>query len=73
MSYQLFDAVVVASGHYHAPKVPNTPGLADWKRWWPERVQHSKRYRSPEAADGKVSPAYSTDLSIALLAKAHTL
>ncbi|KAH7079526.1 dimethylaniline monooxygenase [Paraphoma chrysanthemicola] len=48
-----YDAVVVASGHYHAAKVPNTPGLADWKRKWPDRVQHSKGYRSPENAQGK--------------------
>lgn len=48
-----FDAVVVASGHYHAPKVPETPGLADWKQMWPDRVQHSKRYRSPQGAEGK--------------------
>ncbi|KAH3959815.1 hypothetical protein HBH98_103770 [Parastagonospora nodorum] len=48
-----FDAVVVASGHYHAPKVPNTSGLADWKRRWPDRVQHSKSYRSPTEYQGK--------------------
>jgi hypothetical protein len=52
--YQMFDAVVVASGHYHTPKIPNTPGLADWKRLWPDRVQHSKSYRSPGDAHGKV-------------------
>jgi hypothetical protein len=44
---------VVASGHYHAPKVPNTPGLSDWKGRWPDRVQHSKGYRSPDFAQGK--------------------
>ncbi|KAF1918838.1 dimethylaniline monooxygenase [Ampelomyces quisqualis] len=48
-----FDAVIVASGHYHAAKVPTTPGLADWKRRWPEKVQHSKGYRTPENASGK--------------------
>ncbi|KAF2474659.1 dimethylaniline monooxygenase [Lindgomyces ingoldianus] len=48
-----FDFVVVASGHYHAPKVPNIPGLADWKRLWPDRVQHSKAYRKPDDFKGK--------------------
>ncbi|KAF1847961.1 dimethylaniline monooxygenase [Cucurbitaria berberidis CBS 394.84] len=48
-----FDAVVVASGHYHAAKVPNTPGLTDWKRAWPDRVNHSKRYRTPKEYQGK--------------------
>ncbi|CZR66970.1 related to FAD dependent oxidoreductase [Phialocephala subalpina] len=43
-----FDAVVVASGHYHASKVPDIPGLKEWKETWPNRVEHSKRYRGPE-------------------------
>ncbi|RFU25455.1 hypothetical protein B7463_g10880, partial [Scytalidium lignicola] len=43
-----FDAVVIASGHYHAPHVPDIPGLAEWKKTWPDRIQHSKRYRSPK-------------------------
>ncbi|KAF8850805.1 FAD/NAD(P)-binding domain-containing protein [Acephala macrosclerotiorum] len=43
-----FDAVVVASGHYHASKVPDIPGLKEWKEAWPNRVEHSKRYRGPE-------------------------
>jgi hypothetical protein len=46
--------VVVASGHYHAAKVPNIPGLAEWKRKWPQRIQHSKGYRKPEDFYGKV-------------------
>jgi hypothetical protein len=50
---QDFDAVVVASGHYHTPRVPDTPGLAEWKRRFPGRVQHSKRYRKPENAQDK--------------------
>ncbi|KAI1509794.1 Flavin-binding monooxygenase [Pyrenophora tritici-repentis] len=53
ISTQSFDAIVVASGHYHSPKVPTTPGLADWKRRWPNRVEHSKRYRRPENAHSK--------------------
>ncbi|KAI1625639.1 FAD dependent oxidoreductase [Exophiala viscosa] len=49
----LFDAVVVASGHYHAPRVPDIPGLAEWKRAYPSRIQHSKRYRNPEGFDNQ--------------------
>ncbi|KAI4917759.1 hypothetical protein J4E85_009851 [Alternaria conjuncta] len=48
-----FDAVVIASGHYHTPRVPDTPGLAKWKRRFPGRVQHSKSYRRPENAQDK--------------------
>lgn len=50
-----FDNVVVASGHYHASKVPDIPGLKEWKEAWPERVEHSKRYRGPEDYRGQVS------------------
>ena len=43
-----FDAVVIASGRYHAPNIPDLPGLAHWKQSFPSSVRHSKRYRSPE-------------------------
>lgn len=42
-----FDAVVVAAGHYHVPLIPQVPGLAEWKRKYPDRVRHSKSYRYP--------------------------
>ncbi|KAJ9616523.1 hypothetical protein H2200_000242 [Cladophialophora chaetospira] len=42
------DAVVVASGHYHMPRIPDYPGLSEWKRAYPDRVWHSKRYRNPQ-------------------------
>ncbi|EOD46983.1 Flavin-containing monooxygenase [Neofusicoccum parvum] len=48
-----FDAVVVANGHYHAPRIPKIPGLSEWKSRWPTRVEHSKAYRVPEAFRGK--------------------
>ncbi|KAI1075631.1 FAD/NAD(P)-binding domain-containing protein [Whalleya microplaca] len=43
-----FDAVIVASGHYHVPFVPDVRGLAVWKQRFPGRVTHSKQYRTPE-------------------------
>ncbi|KAF1953933.1 pantothenate transporter [Byssothecium circinans] len=42
-----FDSIVVANGHYHAPRVPDIPNLAAWKQHWPSRIQHSKGYREP--------------------------
>ncbi|CAF9921455.1 MAG: hypothetical protein ALECFALPRED_001807 [Alectoria fallacina] len=42
-----FDAVVIASGHYHACRLPDILGLSAWKKRWPSRVQHSKSYRNP--------------------------
>lgn len=51
---QDFDAVVVASGHYHAPRIPDIPGLPEAKARWPSRIFHSKRYRRPDSFAGKV-------------------
>ncbi|PKY01124.1 FAD/NAD(P)-binding domain-containing protein [Aspergillus campestris IBT 28561] len=42
-----FEAVIVASGHYHAPRVPDIPGLATTKATHPSRITHSKEYRTP--------------------------
>ncbi|KAI9713231.1 MAG: hypothetical protein M1820_001217 [Bogoriella megaspora] len=43
-----FDAVVVASGHYHSCHVPEISGLANWKVQFPDRIMHSKSYRRSE-------------------------
>jgi ACS family pantothenate transporter-like MFS transporter len=53
---QEFDAVVVANGHYHACKVPDIPGLKEWKSRWPSRVQHSKTYRLPNEFKDQACP-----------------
>ncbi|KAL9067903.1 MAG: hypothetical protein Q9157_006668 [Trypethelium eluteriae] len=44
----VFDAVVVASGHYHACNVPDITGLSEAKTQWPSRIMHSKGYRRPD-------------------------
>ncbi|KAI0383231.1 hypothetical protein F5Y04DRAFT_250891 [Hypomontagnella monticulosa] len=49
----LFDAVVVAVGRYGEPRVPDISGLSSWKRAYPNRVLHSKQYRTPEPYRGK--------------------
>ncbi|KAM3447086.1 hypothetical protein MY3296_009081 [Beauveria thailandica] len=41
-----FNAVVVASGHYHAPRIPDIPGLAAAKSRYPARITHSKYFRN---------------------------
>ncbi|KAF2431629.1 dimethylaniline monooxygenase [Tothia fuscella] len=52
--YELFfDAVIVAAGHYHCPRVPDIPGLTTWKAKWPSRIWHSKAYRKPDQFKGK--------------------
>ncbi|KAH6639041.1 dimethylaniline monooxygenase [Boeremia exigua] len=73
-----FDAVVVASGHYHTPRVPDIPGLSDWKRAYPGRVQHSKSYRKPEDYHGKNflligGSVSATDIARELGPSAHTI
>jgi ACS family pantothenate transporter-like MFS transporter len=48
-----FDAVVVTTGHYHAPRVPAIPGLKELKQLHPDLVSHSKAYRGAEQLKGK--------------------
>ncbi|KAG2185730.1 hypothetical protein INT43_002165 [Umbelopsis isabellina] len=50
---QKFDAVVVATGHYHVPYVPDFPGLREWHASFPSSVSHSKSYRVPQPFKGK--------------------
>ncbi|KAI8576726.1 hypothetical protein K450DRAFT_291058 [Umbelopsis ramanniana AG] len=52
-SAKTFDAVVVATGHYHVPYIPNFHGLSEWQAKWPQSVSHSKSYRVPEPFDGQ--------------------
>ncbi|KAK9278143.1 hypothetical protein L1049_027702 [Liquidambar formosana] len=44
MVEEVFDAVVVASGHYSQPKLPTIKGMDAWKR----KQMHSHIYRVPE-------------------------
>ncbi|KAJ9150694.1 Thiol-specific monooxygenase [Pleurostoma richardsiae] len=43
----LFDAVMVASGHYNDPFIPDIPGLAEFNKAYPGAISHSKFYRRP--------------------------
>ncbi|KAI4599007.1 hypothetical protein KJ359_002424 [Pestalotiopsis sp. 9143b] len=52
---ETFDAVILANGHYSVPYVPHVKGLEGFIGKYPERVVHSKYYRSPAVyADEKV-------------------
>lgn len=48
-----FDAIVVAAGHYHLPRLPVMPGLDTWRDAFPGSVTHAQRYRVPEEYPGK--------------------
>lgn len=52
---ETFDALVVATGHYNIPWLPDIPGLAEYDRQFPGKIIHSKHFRSADAFRGKVS------------------
>jgi len=49
----IYDAVVVASGHFTVPFLPDIPGIQAWDRSYPGAIMHSKFYDSPEDFRGK--------------------
>lgn len=48
-----FDLVVVATGHYCTPRIPDFLGLKEWKTAFPDRIIHSKQYRRPHRFHGQ--------------------
>ena len=52
---ETFDAVVVASGHYSIPHIPTIPGMVEYDKKYPGRIQHSKHYQTPEQYRNQVS------------------
>ena len=40
--------MVVATGRFNAPHVPDIPGLQAWADQFPDRVIHSRQYRRPQ-------------------------
>ncbi|KAK3693298.1 hypothetical protein B0T22DRAFT_525709 [Podospora appendiculata] len=48
-----FDALVVATGHYNVPWLPEIPGLVEYDAAFPGRIVHSKHFRSGEKFRGK--------------------
>lgn len=50
---RIYDAVVVASGHFTVPFLPDISGTQAWDRSYPGAIMHSKFYDSPEAFRGK--------------------
>ncbi|KAK0658084.1 hypothetical protein B0T16DRAFT_319655 [Cercophora newfieldiana] len=48
-----FDALVVATGHYNVPWLPEVDGIVEYDKRWPGRVVHSKHFRNGEEYKGK--------------------
>ena len=49
-----FDAVIVATGHYSVPYIPNISGLAETSKALPHSFEHSKAFRLPDNYVNKV-------------------
>lgn len=65
---EIYDAVIVANGHFIVPYLPDIPGIKDWNAKYPGTISHAKYYRSPEDfANKKVivvgNSASGTDIS----------
>ncbi|TDZ24363.1 Thiol-specific monooxygenase [Colletotrichum orbiculare MAFF 240422] len=50
---ETFDAVVVATGHYNIPWIPDIPGIREYDERFPGRVVHSKHFRGADRFKGK--------------------
>lgn len=51
----IYDAVVVASGHFSVPYIPDISGIREWNKRYPGIISHSKFYqRSQDYLDKKV-------------------
>ena len=50
---QVYDALVVACGHYSVAFIPEVPGIEAFNSAYPEIISHSKTYRSPAYFKGK--------------------
>ena len=48
VSEKNYDAVLVASGHYAVPSIPNIKGIKEWDQVNPGVISHTKYYRRPE-------------------------
>ncbi|KIW57705.1 hypothetical protein PV05_02267 [Exophiala xenobiotica] len=51
---EVFDALVVATGHFSLPYVPSIPGLAEYDEKYPGSIKHSKHFRSVDEFRGKL-------------------
>ena len=45
---RIFDALIVASGHFDVSYIPQVPGIEAWEKAYPGSILHSKYYRRPE-------------------------
>ena len=53
MSECVYDAIVVASGHYDVPMLPEIKGIREWNKANRGAISHSRCYRRPDGFSGK--------------------
>ncbi|KAF2731870.1 FAD/NAD(P)-binding domain-containing protein [Polyplosphaeria fusca] len=44
----VYDAVIVANGHFIVPNIPNIADIQEWNNRYPDTISHSKYFRTPE-------------------------
>lgn len=50
---ETYDAVIVATGHYFVPFIPDVKGLLELQKLAPSVIHHAKYYRTPKAYKDK--------------------
>lgn len=60
---ELYDAIIVSSGHYSVPYIPHIKGLSSWNKKFNSSVLHSKSFRDPKIFKDKVCLFIGTGLS----------
>lgn len=60
---RVYDAVLIAVGHYNVPYIPSVPGLKQWAAAYPGSVSHSKHFRKPDIYSAKVTVVYDSILT----------
>ncbi|PVH99270.1 FAD/NAD(P)-binding domain-containing protein [Periconia macrospinosa] len=68
-STEIFNAVIVANGHFIVPQIPDIPGIREWNERYPGSITHSKYYRRASDFAGKKvivvgSSASGSDISL---------
>lgn len=51
---ETYDAVVVSTGYFYLPFIPEKPGLKEWSKKYPGTITHSKNYRNSVPFEQKV-------------------
>jgi hypothetical protein len=49
----VYDAIVIANGHYSVPFIPSVPGIQAFQAKYTSTISHAKNYRSPRSFKSK--------------------